>query len=340
MTEENTLEFIGRMPKVELHLHLEGTIQPTTAIELMHRHQAVNAPQTVTELLNLYNFQDLTHFVQAMKIVSNHITTLEDLHRICGEMLVELVRQNVKYIEFDCALQKYVDLGWPLLDVITVLEKAVQEAQACYGIMAGLVVNLQRSHGAEKTAHLVEAVCKLAHPFIRGIGLSGDETKYPQREFTRAFAIAREAGLHRTVHAGEAMGSQSVWDALSLLHAERIDHGTRSIEDPKLVRHLIEKQIPLTQCLTSNKRLNIVAEVSQHPFQLFFRSGVLVTLNTDDPQIFQSSLTDEYQLAFQTFSLSHDELRRIVLNGVRACFLSPVGKEQLLLEFSKVEKNE
>ncbi|HPN33178.1 MAG TPA: adenosine deaminase [bacterium] len=330
MLKDKTLDFIARMPKVELHLHLEGTIQPTTAIELMRRNCAKNAPRTVEELLKIYDFQDLSHFVRAMKIVSNHITRLEDLDRVCSEMLEECARQNTRYLEFDCALQKYIDLGMPLSDVVAVLDRAVQAAEVRYGILARMVVNLQRSHGDEKTANLVKEIARLNHPLIVGVGLSGDETQYPQKEFINTFAIAREAGLRRTVHAGEALGSQSVWDALELLHAQRIDHGTRAIEDERLVRHLVDAQIPLTQCLTSNLRLNVVSAVKRHPFALFFHSGVLVTLNTDDPQIFQTSLTGEYELAYRAFGFSEQELQRIAHNGIKASFLPEEARGHML----------
>lgn len=335
MLKDKTLDFIARMPKVELHLHLEGTIQPTTAIELMRRNQAKNAPQTVEELLKIYDFQDLSHFVRAMKIVSNHITQLQDLKRVCSEMLAECARQNIRYLEFDCALQKYIDLGMPLCDVVDVLDQAVHAAEERYGILSRMVVNLQRSHGDQKTADLVKAVARLHHPLIVGIGLSGDETQYPQKEFINTFALAKEAGLHRTVHAGEALGSQSVWDALELLHAQRIDHGTHAIEDDRLVRHLIDTQIPLTQCLTSNLRLNIVSAVKHHPFARFFHSGVLVTLNTDDPQIFQTSLTGEYELAYQTFAFSEQDLQRIAQNGIKASFLPDETKAILVQQMEQ-----
>jgi adenosine deaminase len=328
--ENKTLDFIKRMPKVELHLHLEGTIQPATAIELMHRNKAKDAPRTVEELRRLYRFQDLTRFVQAMKTVSNHIVTLKDLNRVCGEMLSELAAQKVRYVEFDCALQKYVDLGLSLSQVVASLENAILDAQSRYNIQARMVVNLQRSHGSDKTARLVENVVKLNHPMIVGFGLSGDETIFPQKDFIRAFATAKEAEMHRTVHAGEALGCQSVWDALLLLNAERIDHGTRAIEDSKLVHYLIDNKIPLTQCLTSNIRLNIVSDIAHHPFNLFFRSGVAVTLNTDDPQIFQSTLTHEYELAAAAFALTCEEISQIVLNGIRAAFLPVIEKNNLL----------
>lgn len=335
MIDQNILEFIKQIPKVELHLHLEGAIQPGTAIELMKRNQAPNAPQTVAELLDLYNFHDLTHFVQAMKIVSNHIRTLDDLHRVCTEMLSDLAQQNVRYVEFDCAMQKYLDLGIALPDLIAVLDNAMAEAEARYHLKSRLLVNLLRHHGAQKTETLVKDILDINHPRIVGIGLSGDETLYPQKDFQNTYNIALQGGLHRTVHAGEAVGPDSVWDAIRLLHAQRIDHGTRSFEDSSLMKFLVDTKIPLTQCLTSNYRLNVVSDLKHHPFFSFLQAGILVTLNTDDPQIFQSSLTREYELAALNFGISFAQIKQIVLNGVQASFLPDAEKKALAQEMNR-----
>ncbi|HOC88757.1 MAG TPA: adenosine deaminase [bacterium] len=327
MEEEFKIDLLRRMPKVELHLHLEGAIQPATAIDLMRRNGAGHVPATSDELERLYRFEDLSQFVIALRSVSNHIQRLEDLQRITRELLDSLVSQNVRYLEFDCAVQKYLDLGFTLEEILDTLQSCTREAES--QIVARLVINLQRSHGAQKTADLVERIAALDHPLVAGIGLSGDEFRFPQCDYRRAFDLAREAGLHRTVHAGEALGPESVRDALDLLHAERIDHGTRAIEDPRLVDRLKEERIPLTQCLSSNLRLNIVPRLSSHPFPLFLRQGLVVALHTDDPQVFRVTLTDEYQLAQSGFGLSREEIRRIVLNGVQGSFLPQGPKEEL-----------
>ncbi|HPG82480.1 MAG TPA: adenosine deaminase [bacterium] len=333
MGEELDSDFLQRMPKVELHLHLEGAIQPATAIDLMRRNGADYVPESSLDLKRLYRFEDLSQFVTALRSVSNHIQRLEDLQRIARELLDNLITQNVRYIEFDCAVQKYLDLGFALDEILAALQECAEEAAE--RIEARLIINLQRSHGPQKTAELVERTAALDHPLVAGIGLSGDESRYPQRDYRRAFDLAREAGLHRTVHAGEALGPDSVRDALDLLHAERIDHGTRAIEDPVLVDRLREEQIPLTQCLSSNLRLNIIPDLHSHPFPLFLRQGLVVALHTDDPQVFGITLTGEYQLAHSGFSLTRDEIRRIVFNGVQGAFLPENRREELHRRITK-----
>jgi adenosine deaminase len=172
-------------------------------------------------------------------------------------------------------------------------------------------------------------VVELGHPFIVGIGLSGDEERYRPELFAEAYSIARENGLHLTAHAGEAAGPESIWGAIRHLGVERIDHGTLAIEDGELVEYLARHRITLTQCLSSNIRLNVVEDYTLHPFIEFYRRGVPVTLNTDDPQVFGVSLTEEYLRAAEVFSLGPAELGEIALNGIRAAFAPDEVKNRI-----------
>ncbi|MBN1540733.1 adenosine deaminase [candidate division KSB1 bacterium] len=330
MIDQKLHDFIIKMPKVELHLHLEGSIRPETAMALMKRNRVNPLPKKAEQVRNLYRFEDLAGFVEGMRTVSNNIRYLQDLSRIATELLEILAKENVRYVEFDCAVQKYLMLGFQLEDVIAAIDRSVQEAQSRHRLQARLTINLQRSLGVESAIDLVEAIADLDHPLVVGVGLSGDEGKYEQALFRRAFDRAAELGLHRTAHAGEAVGPESVWSAINDLGVERIDHGTRAREDEELVQYLIEKQIPLTQCLTSNLKLKVVDSIQDHPFGDFYRLGIVVTLNTDDPQVFGTQLNDEYLLAADAFKLDETDLSRIVLNGVQAAFLKDSDKEILM----------
>ncbi len=318
------------MPKVELHCHLEGSIRPDTAIYMMKRNNVPGIPDRADQIHSLYRFTNLTEFVDGMKTVSNNIRELDDLIRITDELLESLIEQKVTYVEFDCAIQKYLALGHTLEHIIDAIHKQTLQSGVKDHIETRLVINLLRSMGPEAALDAIEQVHELNHPFVVGIGLSGDEGKFPQHLFTKPFARALELGMHRTVHAGEAMGPQSIWDALTLLHAERIDHGTMAIEDESLLDLLSKKQIPLTQCITSNVRLNIVRNLKEHPFGYFLNRGILITLNTDDPQVFNTTITSEYLLAAETFHLNVDQLMQISRNGIKGSFLSPSSKEKIL----------
>jgi len=331
--------FIRKMPKIELHLHLEGSIHPQTALDFMRRNNSVAAPKSASEIRELYRFSNLTEFVKGMRTVSDNIRHLEDLQRVTCELLDSLISQNVRYVEFDCAFQKYFKLGFSIDEVIEAIYSCARQKQNDHSIEVRLVVNLLRSHGPDSAVETVEKVIGAKHPFIVGVGLSGDESKYPQSLFTDAFELAKRHNIHRTVHAGEAMGASSVWDAILLLGAERIDHGTRSIEDEQLVRYLVEKQIPLTQCITSNILLGVVKDIKSHPFASFYRDGVAVTLNTDDPQVFNTSLQDEYYLVAEAFRLHKYDFAKIVFNGIYASFANEETKKQLYDDFENEIKN-
>jgi aminodeoxyfutalosine deaminase len=318
-------EFIKKSPKAELHLHLEGSIRPQTAVELIRRYNPDSPNLSKRQVNNFYSFNSLPEFISGMRTVSQNIRTLKDLERVTGELIDSLHAQNVRYVEFDCALQKYLDRGFNLDDIV----ESIYESTQHHSLVAKMIVNLQRDHDPDNALTLVQNAAKLNHPFIVGVGLSGDETRYPPHLFSYVFDFAREVGFHLTAHAGEAAGVESIWGALKHLKIERIDHGTRAIEDEKLIAHLVEHQISLTQCLTSNIKLNVVDSIDDHPFGYFYRRGIPVTLNTDDPEVFQVSLTQEYKLAGESFDLSEEDMEKIVLNTIDASFADKELKAKL-----------
>lgn len=328
-------EFIRWMPKVELHLHLEGTIRPPTARALMARNNPKKVLPDADEVRKLYRFGSLSEFVNAMKMVSDNLRTPNDVARVAEEMLYSLIIQNVRYVEFDCALYKYMLLGYSLKNIVKTIKHVVEKLKGEYDFEAKMVANIVRRNGPGVARTLVEQILDLADDFIIGIGLSGDETAHPAPMFKEAFELAKQAGLRRTVHAGEAVGPESVWDAIKMLSAERIDHGTRSREDASLVRFLKEKQIPLTQCITANVRLGVVNGPDDHPFRDYYDQGLLVSLNTDDPEVFHTSLTSEYFLAAELFGFSADDLETIMLNGIRASFMAEDLKEEKIRELRR-----
>lgn len=329
MVENGLIKFLSKMPKVELHLHLEGSILPETAFYLMKKNNPGGAPPSVDFVERMYRFGNLTEFVYGMRNVTDHIMSIEDLKLVLCELLKRLVEQNVVYVEYDCAIQKYLNLGIPLEEIVENLWECSQQYLVEFGIESRMIVNAQRSHGAESVASLAQKIISLNHPYIIGFGLSGDESRYPQSFYREAFELLADSPIKRTVHAGEGKGAESVWDAIKVLKAERIDHGTRAVEDPSLVDFLAEKQIPLTQCITSNLRLNIVPDISSHPFGHFLRKKVVAALHTDDPAIFQTSLTDEYILAAENFNLDINDFKLIASNSVHSSFLEESKKKDL-----------
>ena len=315
--------FIQKMPKAELHLHLEGSIRPDTAAFLYNQlHEPIDSFQ----IKSMYRFDNLKSFIDGMQKVSGNIRTPQHLYRITRELLETCALQNIIYLEFDSALQKYVNLGLKLEEVVEAITQGMAEAESRFGIQSRLLVNLQRSHGAESAIELVKQVISLNAPAIVGIGLSGYEKSGDIAPFVPAFELAKNAGLHLTAHAGEVTGPESIWNAIEFLHVERVDHGTRAIDDPNLMDVLRQRQIPLTQCLSSNIHLHVCRNFNEHPFPVFYKKGMIVTLNTDDPEVFQVSLTGEYQKAAHYYHLKNQDMVNIVQNTIKASFLTPTEK--------------
>jgi len=328
-------DFIRWMPKIELHLHLEGCIRPSTANALMKRNRPGHHTPGCAGIFKLYKFESLSDFVYSMEKVSNNLRTPQDVARIAREILTALIAQNVRYVEFDCALSKYILLGNSLNDMIDAVKDVVHRLEAEYDFHAKMIANIIRHHGPEKARSLVEEIVKVSDDFIVGIGLSGDEKAFPAAMFKDVFDLAKTAGLKCTVHAGEDAGPVSVWEALRDLNADRIDHGIRSREDESLIRFLQKDHVPLTHCLTSNVRLGLVKDLNNHPFRDFYDQGLMVSLHTDDPEVFHVSLTSEYYLAARQFGLSADDFENIAMNSICSSFLTDEEKAETAFNITK-----
>lgn len=313
-------QFICCMPKIELHIHLEGTIQPQRALSLIRRYDPGSSLQTVEDIKNQYRFGNLPDFLRAMQSISDYLRSPEDLHNVALDMLRDLSRQNVLYVEFDCAFHKYMRLGFSVREIVDALKSAINQVNSETGIGAGIVLNIVRRSGDDGAIESVKAIIDLADDIVVGIGLSGDETKFPPELYKEAFSLAQQNGLGVTVHAGEGSGPESVWHALKTLGAHRIDHGTRAKDDPLLVEYLVKHQIPLTMCPTSNILLNVVSTYSEHPLRYYFDRGIPVNINSDDPAIFNTSVTRELLICSEIFNFSISELERLMVNAIQATF--------------------
>ncbi|HIJ42108.1 MAG TPA: adenosine deaminase [Deltaproteobacteria bacterium] len=328
-------DFIRWMPKVELHMHLEGCISPATANALIKRNRPGHHAPGPVEIVKLYKFNSLPDFVYSMQQVSNNLRTPQDVARIAKEILTPLIAQNVRYVEFDCALSKYILLGNSLKETVDAIKEVVHELEAEHDFHAKLVANIIRHHGPETARSLVEKIIDLSDDFIVGIGLSGDEKAFPASMFKEVFDLAKNAGFNCTVHAGEGAGPESVWAALRDLNADRIDHGIRSREDESLIRFLQKNHVPLTQCLTSNVQLGLVRDLNDHPFRNFYDQGLMVSLHTDDPEVFHVSLTSEYFLAGKQFRLVADDFQRLTTNAIYSSFLPHDRKAEIAFKMKE-----
>jgi aminodeoxyfutalosine deaminase len=314
------------LPKADLHLHLEGSIDPATLLELRKRH---GKEGTLAEMEQLYRYRDFPAFLQAFKTVTEDLQTAEDYELITYQLMKKLKAENVLHAEV------YVSVGICLYRqqdfaaLFEGLERGRDRGQREFGISLLWIFDAVRQFGAEAARSVFELAATYRDRHVVGIGIGGDEQKAPPDLFREVYAYAAESGLRLTAHAGEYAGAESIWGALNL-RAERIGHGLTAAQDPELVEELATRQIPVEICLTSNLRTGCCTSLPEHPVRNYFDQGVMITLNTDDPAMFGTSLTREYQLAQQAFGFTDEHLRELARNSFEASFLPAERKLQFL----------
>jgi len=317
-------EFIRRLPKAELHLHLEGTILPSTLVELSARHDA--HPMPLAEAECHYRFDDFSSFIEGFKAVTRRLIDPEDYELVAWHMMQRLAAQGVVHAEV------YISVGviymWRNFDpnafepIFAALERARERAQRELGLSLYWIFDAVRHFTVEEAARVFRKAAELrAHyPSIIAIGLGGDERQRGSQPFSALYAAAARAGLRLTNHAGETTGPEAIWEALTI-GSERIGHALSAIRDPALVQELKARGIPLELNPTSNVRTGVCPSFANHPLRDYFDAGLLVTLNSDDPAFFGSDLANEYLLAHTQQGFTREELRQLAANSIRASFL-------------------
>jgi aminodeoxyfutalosine deaminase len=318
--------FIVSLPKAELHLHLEGSIDPATLLELKRQH---GKEGTLAEVEQLYQYQDFSGFLMAFKAVTDDLQTPEDYELITYRLMERLKAENILHAEV------YVSVGvclWRKQDFSAIfegLERGRQRGERDLGISLLWIFDAVRQFGADKAQAVAELAVRYQGSSVVGFGIGGDERQAAPELFRDVYAYAEENGLRLTAHAGESAGPESIWGALNL-RAERIGHGLTAAQDPELVEELSTRQVPVEICLTSNLRTGCCPSLAEHPVRNYFDQGVMITLNTDDPAMFGTSLLQEYQLAQNNFGFTDEHLRELARNSFEASFLPAEKKLQFL----------
>lgn len=300
--------FIHQLKKAELHVHLEGSVEPATLREL-------DPTLTGEQLQALYAYSDFLGFLRSYKWINLRLTEPGHFALITRRLLERLERENVLYAELNLSVGVWL---WRKLEFEPYFEAIVAEA-ARSPVRVRFIFDAVRQFGVDAALEIAHLAADHQEKGVLGLGIGGDEAAAPAPAFREVFAWAKRRGLHLAPHAGEVAGPQSVWDALEI-GAERIGHGVRSIDDPVLVRHLADRAIPLEVCISSNVCTGAVAALSEHPVRKLFDAGVPVTLNTDDPPMFGTTLEREYRLAADEFGFGEGELRAVAENGFAYAF--------------------
>ncbi len=327
---------IRKMPKVELHVHLEGAIRPETFLSLARRHKIQLPADDLTGLRRWYEFTDFGHFIEGYLKIAAALKTPEDIEWIAREFLMGQAQQNIQYSEIIYTpYNQFLANGIPFDEQIDALNRARAWAQADLGVECQFVMDISRETQPEEGLRVAQWAVSAMGQGVCALGLGGPEVGNPPQKFQKAFDLAREAGLPAIPHAGETEGPASIWAALEHLHPARIEHGVRCMEDPDLVQTLRARQIPLDVCPTSNICLKVFPSLAEHPLREMMEAGLYVTLNSDDPPLFNTTLTDEYLKAVNNLGLNLDALMGLVHNGIRAALLSKARKTALLDSFAR-----
>ncbi len=327
-------QFLTDLPKAELHLHLEGSIRPGRFLELARKYDTGYAGWDEAKVAGeLFQYRDFAAFLGAYKTVCEHLREPEDYRALLEDLASYFERNNVRYAE----LIVTPAITWRFERdgeaVLKALLKAGRRLQKRGRVQLRWILDCVRQWGPESAQRTAELARDYQEAGVVGLGLGGDEKAVPAAEFADVFAWARAHNLHVHVHAGEVGGPEEVWAALETLGANRIGHGIQAARDSRLMSYLKQHAVALDVCLTSNAATGAWRPVDKNPFWLLLERGVPVTLNTDDPGMFQTELLDEYELAAKSFRLTRHDLAYVALQSVRSSFLPHEEKMALMQQF-------
>ena len=326
-----------RLPKVELHCHLEGTISPTTVAELASKN---GHRLPVPHVEDLYSYDSLDGFLKVFWFVQEMLVGPEDWERAAYESVVQAVPHGLRYGETFFTPARHLSAGQDLGGIVEGITRGFEAAEAETGVRCMAICDMDRAHGGAAGLHLVDQLVELRRAGradrVIGIGMDSTELGVDPRDYVPAFELARSAGLRRTAHAGEDTGPDNIEMALDVLGAERVDHGLSILQDPELTDRVASERVPLDVCPNSNVLIaNKVGSLAEHPFQRMREAGLLATLNTDDPAMTDLDLGKEYRSVAEALDLSFDDMAGVALDGVEACWLDDGDKRRLRTEFER-----
>ena len=330
-------ELIKALPKVELHVHIEGTLEPDLMFLLAERNKIKIPYKSPLELQEAYQFTDLQSFLNLYYAGANVLQTEEDFYDLTWAYIQKIQQQNVRHTEVFFDPQTHTSRGIDLEAVITGIDKALEQAKIQFDISSEMILCFLRDLPVENALKTLEDSLQYKDKFI-AVGLDSAERNHPPKDFISVFDKAREQGLLTVAHAGEEGPAEYITQALDLLKISRIDHGVRCLEDTQLVARLKQEQIPLTVCPLSNIKLCVFKSMKEHSIKKMLDMGLAVTINSDDPAYFSGYIEENYLAVAQAFQLTNQELLQLAKNGIHASFCTKQRKQLLQSELDSVIK--
>lgn len=318
--ERRLASFLGALPKAELHLHFEGSLRPRAVLELARRRGVELPANDEPGVARWMDFRDFAHFVEVYLTISRCLRDPEDFQLAARELLEEQARQNVVYSEVHLTIGTLMANGVNGQEVAHALAETIEAGERELGVRLRWIPDIVRDVEVARADRTLEWALEHRARGVVALGLSGFESS-PTAPFAEHFRTAEKEGLHRPIHAGEQEGPVVIRDALEICHAERIGHGIRAVDDPELLQELAARRIPLEVCPSSNVALGMVPKLAVHPLPALLEAGVRVTLNSDDPPMFGTTLTEEYERVADTFGFEPEVLAGLALAGFEAAFL-------------------
>lgn len=324
------------MPKVELHVHLEGSVRPETFLTLAKRHKISLPAEDVEGLRTWYTFRDFSHFVEIYMAISSCLRSAEDIELIAREFLAGQAEQNIVYSEVTFTpYNQFFNCGLGFREQLEAVNRARTWGEKELGVRMGIIIDIPREHPTEAGTRVADWVIQGYGDGIIAMGLGGPEQGNPPSKFRRAFERVREAGIPCILHAGETDGPLSIWNAIEVADTRRIGHGVRAIEDPRLMDHLRQTQLALEVCPTSNICLGVYPSLSVHSLPKLMEYGLRITINSDDPPMFNTTLTNEYLACSKAFGWGLETVERLALNAVDVALLQPPERRELTMRFQR-----
>jgi adenosine deaminase len=319
---------VRALPKIELHLHLEGAIPLDALWELLCKYGRPPEIGSLDDLERRFTYRDFPHFLDTWSWKNEFLREYDDFTFIASRVAADLAAQNIVYAEAFYSPGDFAGHGLQPQRLTEAIRRGL--AQHDGAVTVNLVADLVRNYGPERGLRWLREIDEVKHLGVVGIGIGGSEQQFPPEPYAAVYEEARERGFRTSAHAGEAAGPESVWGAVRSLKVDRIGHGTRAIDDPRLVALLAERRVPIEACPISNVRTGVVPSIAAHPIRALFDAGVIVTVNTDDPKMFNTSLEDEYEALDTHLGFTWTELTTLNDHALAAAWCDEDEKRRLL----------
>lgn len=327
MNKDEFYKFIKTVPKAEIHLHIEAVPSIESIKSLYKKNNGKEISDE--EITKLFTYNDLNGFIQAFLKIQSLYTSVEDFDYIFDDLAKYLVENGIVYTEAFFAPTSFLKNGFKYEEMVKIFDKKIAEIKKNHNVVIKLLMDVSRTFGIENAMKNYNLLKEFPSKNIIGIGLGGAESKGPCRDYKEVFELAKKEGYKVVAHAGEDVGPESIWEAIDILHVDRVGHGISAVQDEKLMETLKERKIALEVCPTSNVfTKKYVKSISEHPIRTFFDKGLLVTVNTDDPVFFKVSLCDEYYKLFSEANFTLPQIQVLIKNAFKASYLSKAKKSE------------